>query len=134
MRDLDKNKTYDLRGLNLEERTELYIYLDKLGNKIKIYDLNDFLCFNNIIKKWQTKTSYHKTKKEIIKAKTLFEPTNLEDLGFKQIGGGFHLMDLGKVEISVRDSVYIQDNNDGQLVELFKYDFEKVKKLVELWK
>lgn len=132
MIDLDKNKAYDLRGLNLEERTELYIYLDKIGNKIKIYDLNDFLCFNNIIKKWQTKTSYHKTKKEIIKAITLFEPTNLEDLGFKPIGCGFYSIHLGRVEISVRKNVYVEDC-DG-IVELFEYDFEKVKKLVELWK
>lgn len=56
----------------------------------------------------------------------------LEDLGFKPIGEGFYSIHLGNVEISVKNSVYVEDC-DG-IVELFKYDFEKVKKLVELWK
>ena len=133
MKELDKNKAYDLRGLSKEQRVELLNWL-KVNDEgwehltdwgFKRYNL---LGFSTNFNEWY----FNDYGKEIVDATTLFEPTNLEDLGFKPIGLGFYSINLGKVVISIRKNVYIEEGDD--IVELFEYDFEKVKKLVEVWK
>lgn len=134
MKDLDKSKAYDLRGLSKEQRKELLEWLkinDKSWNHVTKADLiGAFLIWDSKYNEWDF--DYLEIKNSV-QATTLFT-NNLEDLGFKPIGEGFYKLDLGNVEISVRNSVFVTDFYDGQIVELFKYDFDKVKKLVELWK
>lgn len=131
MKELDKSKAYDLRGLSEEQRKELLEWLkanDEGWNNecLELLRNEDFLAYSKYDNTWL----FHRFQREVINATMLF----LEDLGFKPIGEGFYKLDLGNVEISVRKSVFVTDFHDEQIVELFEYDFDKVKKLVELWK
>ena len=122
MKELDKTKAYDLRGLSKEQRVELLNWLKVNGEGWKyrsegVFKRNNFLGFNSFINGW----NFYDYGKEILDATTLFNANKLEDLGFKPIGLGFYKLDLGNVEISVRNAVFLTDINDGQVVELLEW-------------
>ena len=136
MKELDKNKAYDLRGLSNEQLREVSNWLkdnDYGWDNIEWLKEQPYIYYNFARKEWGGCNGIS-INLNLTKATTLFEHTNLEDLGFKPIGDGFYKLDLGNVEISVRNAVFLTDINDRQVVGLFEYDFEKVKKLVEVWK
>lgn len=134
MKDLDKSKAYDLRGLSEEQRKELLEWL-KVNDEgwfkyeINVFEDNIVLGFKENFDTWV----FDSIGKEILDATTLF-PNNLIDLGFKPEKEGFYTLEVGNVEIDVRNAVYVTDLKDGEIVELFDYDFDKVKRLVELFK